>query len=218
MSPSLQHTGCPADMGSGTCGGAGTRAKMCPATPKAGRAPDPEPPTAIPPPGGLCVCVWGVEMPCASPQIGTKLHAPKPHQLPLSSAPLEPDFWGAMGPRHGQEAPCPSPWLRTGVVGGCLSCRVGVGTPGTYLAVPAPRPPAGARSHRGSPVPVSSKADYAPALRLSPFPSAPPTRPRCLARPPPGWGEQIAAPSIPTSGEHLSPESLGEATPDPAAS
>lgn len=124
-------------------GGAGSEAKMCPATPKAGRAPDPEPPTAIPPPGGLCVCVWGAEMPCASPQIGTKLHAPKPHQLPLSSAPLAPDFWGVMGPRHGQEAPCPSPWLRTGVVGGGV-CLVGWGwarwAP-TWLCLRPGRPP-----------------------------------------------------------------------------
>lgn len=101
-----------------------------------------------PPPQSLllggCVCVWGgAEMPCASPQIGTKLHAPKPHQLPLSSAPLAPDFWGAMGPRHGQEAPCPSPWLRTGVVGGDV-CLVGWGwarwAP-TWLCLRPGRPP-----------------------------------------------------------------------------
>lgn len=100
-----------------------------------------------PPPQSLllggCVCVWGGGDALCVPTNWHKIARTKATSAPPVLSPARTRFLGAMGPRHGQEAPCPSPWLRTGVVGGDV-CLVGWGwarRAPTWLCLRPGRPP-----------------------------------------------------------------------------
>lgn len=124
-------------------GGAGSEAKMCPATPKAGRAPDPEPPTAIPPPGGLCVCGGGGRRCLVRPH---KLARNCTHQSHISSPCPQPRshpiFGGRWDPNTAKRPHAQAPGCALVLWGGV--CLVGWGwarRAPTWLCLRPGRPP-----------------------------------------------------------------------------
>lgn len=133
-------------------------------------------------------------MPCGSPQTSTELHAPKPHQLPLSSAPLAPDFGGDGTPTQ-SGGPMPKPLVRVGGGGWVFVLQGGHAghLPGCACAPAARRCSLTSRLPSARVQQSRLRAGFA-ALPFPHRPSHPATVPGTA---PPGWGGATCSPLRP---------------------